>query len=131
MAFLQSGGEVEPLSQAPARSVGCPAPGPTYVAHPLWWLQLVNSHIFPVEKLKNVWLFFTRGQFWPSGIVVACVCVSVCSCVRVCINHGLVRTITHHSFKLESPNLEQRCKRPRLRSQLFWGMIGLDLQGQI
>ena len=27
--------------------------------------------------------FFTRGQFWPSGIVVACVCVSVCPCVRV------------------------------------------------
>ena len=29
---------------------------------------------------------FTRGQFWPSGIVVACVslsvCVSVCVCVR-------------------------------------------------
>ena len=26
-------------------------------------------------------LFFTRGRFWPSGIVVACVCVSVCPCV--------------------------------------------------
>ena len=24
---------------------------------------------------------FTRGQFWPSGIVIACVCV----CVRVCV----------------------------------------------
>ena len=32
--------------------------------------------------------FFTRGQFWPPGIVVACVCVCVC------INHLLVRTIT-------------------------------------
>ena len=30
--------------------------------------------------------FITRGQFWPSGIVVACVCVSVCSCVRVCVS---------------------------------------------
>ena len=80
-------------------------------------------------------VFFTRGQFWPSGIVVACVCVSVCPCVRVsvcvCVNHGLVRTITHHSFKLESPNLEQRCKRPWLRCLLFLGMIDLDLQGQI
>ena len=28
---------------------------------------------------------FTRGQFWPSGVVVACVCVSVCSCVHVCV----------------------------------------------
>ena len=26
--------------------------------------------------------FFTRGQFWPSGIVVACVCV--CVCLSVC-----------------------------------------------
>ena len=26
--------------------------------------------------------FITRGQFWPSGIVVASVCLSVCLCVR-------------------------------------------------
>ena len=26
-------------------------------------------------------VIFTRGQFWPSGIVVACVCVCVCVCV--------------------------------------------------
>ena len=41
-----------------------------------------------------------------------------CLCLCVCINHGLVRAITHHSFNLESPNLEYRCKRPRLR---LWG----------
>ena len=31
-------------------------------------------------------MFFTRGQFWPSGIVIACVCVcvSVCVCQSVC-----------------------------------------------
>ena len=58
-----------------------------------------------------------------------CVCVSLCLCV--CINHGLVHTITHHSFKLESPNLEQRCKRPWLRSLRVLGVIDLDLQGQI
>ena len=28
---------------------------------------------------------FTRGQFWPSGIVVACLCVSVCPCIRACV----------------------------------------------
>ena len=27
-------------------------------------------------------LIFTRGQFWPSGIVVGCVCLSVRLCVR-------------------------------------------------
>ena len=31
----------------------------------------------PVTRIFDV---FTRGQFWPSGIVVACICV----CVRVC-----------------------------------------------
>ena len=39
---------------------------------------------------RVVWPVFTRGQFWPSGIVVACVCVcvSVCLCMcqsRVCL----------------------------------------------
>ena len=72
---------------------------------------------------------FTRGQFWPSGIVIGCVCGSVCQCV--CVNHGLVRTITHWLFKLGSPNFDQRCKTPWFRSLLFLEMIDLDLQGQI
>ena len=78
-------------------------------------------------------VFFTRGQFWPSGIVVACVCVclSVCLSVCLCVNHLLVRAITRDLFKLGSPNLDQRCKRPWLRSLLFSGPIDLDLQGQI
>ena len=69
------------------------------------------------------------------GLRVLSLPASVCLCVRVsvrvCINHGLVRTITHHSFKLESPNLDQRCKRPWFRYLLFLGMIDLDLKGQI
>ena len=28
---------------------------------------------------------FTRGQFWPSGIVIAGVCLCVCACVCVCV----------------------------------------------
>ena len=89
---------------------------------------------FPTLKASNTdhWLF-TRGQFWPSGIVIACVCGSVCPCVCmcVCINHELVRTITHRPFKLGSPNLDQRCKTPWFRSLLFLGMLDPDLQGQI
>ena len=42
--------------------------------------------------------------FWYCRCLRLCVCVFMCPCV--CINHGHVRTITHHSFKLESPNLE-------------------------
>ena len=78
-------------------------------------------------------VFFTRGQLWPSGIVVACVCLCVCVCMCVCVsvNHQFVRTITCHPLKLQSPNLDQKCKRPWLRSLLFLGFIDLDLQGQI
>ena len=78
-------------------------------------------------------MIITRGQFWPSGIVIACVCVSVrvSVCVCVCINHLLVRTITHQPFKLESPNLNRRCKTPWLRCLLVLGVIDLDLQGTI
>ena len=57
----------------------------------------------------------------------ACVCV----CVRVSVNHELVQAIIHQPFKLGSPNLDQRCKRPWLRALLFCGAIDLDLQGQI
>ena len=60
-----------------------------------------------------------------------CLCLSVCVSVFVCINHVLVRMITHHPFKLRSPNLDHRCKRPWLRSLLFRGAIDRDLQGQI
>ena len=60
-------------------------------------------------------------MFWPSGIDCRCLpfgCVSVCVCVRacVCINHLLVRAITRVSFKLGSPNVNQRCKTPWLKS---------------
>ena len=80
-----------------------------------------------VESDLSGRLVFTRGQFWPSGIVVACICVSVCPC----INHLLVRAITRDPIKLGSPNLDQRCKTPWLRCLLFWGAIDIDLQGQI
>ena len=60
-----------------------------------------------------------------------CVCVCVCMCVCVSVNHQFVRTITCHPLKLQSPNLDQKCKTPWLRSLLFLGFIDLDLQGQI
>ena len=60
-----------------------------------------------------------------------CVCVCVCLCVCLCVNHEFVPGITLQPSKLESPHLEHRCKTPWLRSILFWGVIDLDLQGQI
>ena len=45
-------------------------------------------------------IFFTRGQFWPSGIVVACVCVSVCPCVRVSVCVCQSRACPHDNSPL-------------------------------
>ena len=66
----------------------------------------------------------------PASVCV-CVCVCVCMCVCVSVNHQFVRTITCHPLKLQSPNLDQKCKTPWLRCLLFLGFIDLDLQGQI
>ena len=76
---------------------------------------LAMELVFLALTHQNMLSFINRGQFWPSGIVVICVCV----CVSV--NHELVYAITNQPFKLESPNLDQRCKRPWLRSLLFLG----------
>ena len=65
------------------------------------------------------------------GLRVLSLPASVCLCISPCVIHELVGVITHHPFQLGSPNLEQRCKRPWLRSLLFCGRINHDLQGQI
>ena len=72
-------------------------------------------------------------DFYPRPVLAFgyCRCLRVCVCVCLSVNHQLVRAITHQPFKLESPNLDQRCKRPWLRSLLFFGTIDLELQGQI
>ena len=49
-------------------------------------------------------------------------------CVRPCVNHKLVCAITHHPFHLGSPNLDHRCKRPWLRSLLFWEWLTLTFK---
>ena len=54
------------------------------------------------------------------------VCVFVCVCVH--ISPDIVCSITHHPFKLGSPNLDQRYKTPLLRPLLFWGQLTLILK---
>ena len=61
-----------------------------------FWQVIFTIHL-PEGQVHSIWNFetwryseklwfwiFTRGQFWPSGIVVAsvCVCMCVCLCVR-------------------------------------------------
>ena len=86
------------------------------------------SFFFLILAIKKFFRLFTRGQFWPSGNVIACVCLSMCPCVRPCVNPELFHAITCHTFKLESPNLHQKCKTPWLRSLSFWGFIDLEYQ---
>ena len=40
---------------------------------------------FILQIVQGMQFIITRGQFWPSGIVVACVCLSVCVSVCVCV----------------------------------------------
>ena len=60
-----------------------------------------------------------------------CGCLSLCVCMCQTVCQLLVRTITWDLFKLGSPNLNQRCKAPCLRSLLLCGATNIDLQGQI
>ena len=97
-----------------------------------WWWSWLLLH-----DVSVVWDFLYN--FYPRPVLAfgycrclrLCVCVCVCLSVCLCVNHLLVRAITRDPFKLGSPNLDRRCKRPWLRSLLFWGAIDLDLQGQI
>ena len=43
-------------------------------------------------------------------------------------NFELVQNITCHPFKLQSPNLDQKCILIQLRSLLIWGILNLQLQ---
>ena len=74
-------------------------------------------------------------HFYPRPVLA----FGYCRCLRLSVRSPavspsitkFVNAITHHPFKLGSPNLDHRCKRPWLRSLLVLGVIDLDLQGQI
>ena len=76
-----------------------------------------------------------HSDFYPRPVLAFgyCRCLHLCVCLSVCpcVNHLLVRAITQDPFKLGSPNLSHRCKRPWLRFLLFLGVNDFDLQGQI
>ena len=110
------------------------------------WGEVVGCRNWPVirvpqfialrRKVVMLNLFWETIHFYPRPVLAfgycRCLHLSVCVSVRpsvcVCGKHLM---ITHHPFKLGSPNLDNRCKRPWLRSPLFLGVIDLDLKGQI
>ena len=89
------------------------------VCHPQMDIFLVWYHS------GHVYAYCCSVIFYPRPVLAfrycRCLHLSVCPSVCVCGNHLLVRAITHHPFKVGSPNLDHRCKRPWLRSLLFWG----------
>ena len=122
--------EVTSYHAPPGLLCGRRCPGILYVhAH---CVTVVESKLFKccgrVKWVHQQSVILTRGQFWPSGIVVACVCLCVRLSVRVCGNHLLVRAITRDPFKLWSPNLDQRCKRPCLGPYCFGGQLTLTFK---
>ena len=92
-------------------------PYPPWQIRPFWQDTIDISYRIAI-------IVFIWGQFWPLGIVVACICVSI----PLCVSHELVYKMTHDLFKLGSPNLPQRCKIPWF---VVWGPIDLDLHCQI
>ena len=52
----------------------------------LWVPKLeMSGRVLIALQATRIVVIVTRGQFWPSGIVVACVCLSVCVSVRASI----------------------------------------------
>ena len=101
----------------------------------LRWVVAISSVFTEIQTLE-IYTYFCLDCFCYPRPVLAfgycrCLRLSVCVCVRPCVNHELVRAITHDPYQLGSPNLDRKCKRPWLRSLLFLGVIDLDLQGQI
>ena len=100
------------------------APAPQGV---ISYYRMQDDLFFHVDEF-HPFIFLPEASF---GLRVSSLPTSVCVYVCLSVNHLLVRTITQDPFKLGSPNLDQRCKGPWLRSLLFCGLIDLDLQGQI
>ena len=87
---------------------------------------------FPLDDWENISAFYPRPvlAFGYCHRLRLCVCVRVWVCQSVCQSLACPRD-NSGPLKLGSPNLDQMCKRPWLRSLLFLGVIDHDLQGQI
>ena len=74
---------------------------------------------FPTQKASNA----ENVSIWWRHVSV---CVSLCALIM-----NFSSWETHRLFKLGSPDLDQRCKRPLLRYLLLCGANHHDLQGKI
>ena len=92
------------------------------VSRPRWVNVALLSHpMLPVLlqypfKTYGRPLFVFTFSLLPLGTVVTRVCVFVC----LCVNHEFFCAIICDPFKLQSPNLDQKCKSHWLITLLFW-----------
>ena len=106
-----------------------------------WNIRIEVETLIAIAELEHIQgsLIQAKIVFLPEasfGLRVlslpASVCVPLCvSVFSLCVNQLLLSAITREPFKLGSPNLKHMCKRPWLRSLLFWWVIDLYIQGQI
>ena len=105
------------------------------------WAVFQRGSVYQIENRRNfsrfnkkVWTgqsIFTRGQFWPSGIVVACVCVYVCVCL--CVRQSWACPSDNSSTVqagITKFGPEKQNTLVKIPIVFFWAM-DLDLQGQI
>ena len=76
---------------------------------------------------KCLWPLY---HFYPRPVLASGILVTGIS-VCLPINHQLVDAITFQAYKLESPNLDLKCKTTQFRILSFWVLVDLDPPGQI
>ena len=77
----------------------------------------------------NLWTIQARiTKFGPKEQLTLTFKVKFILKIQIYSHFGFVWTITHHPFKLGSPNLDQRCILAVLRSLSILGLIYIDLQ---
>ena len=88
-------------------------------------MQLHHTSFFNVKLLQGS---LPEASY---GLWVLLLPASVCPSIRVCGNNELVRAITQHPFKLESPNLDQKMQNILLKVCIVLRLVKLNLRGQI
>ena len=88
-------------------------------------LSLSYLDIFcPIYAVVAV--FVTRGQFWPSGIVIGCICGSVCQCVFVCVCQS--QACPHDNSSLIQAKITRDAKHLGLGPYCFGGWSTLTFK---
>ena len=93
----------------------------------IYMLNISIDLRFKFLKLKIPYMTLCRYCFYPRPVLA----FGYCRCLRLSVSPSVTKficAITHYPLKLGSPNLDQRCKRPWLRSLCFVGRLTLTFK---